>query len=61
MVAGKIAGLSRLCVASGAFFCHVLRILLSESDEDPNKPSLGIKERSYVIAMSVVIMNAEHD
>ena len=52
---------ARLCVASGAFFCHVLRILLSEFDEDPNKPSLGIEERSCVNAMSVVIMSAEHD
>ena len=48
-------------VASGAFFCHVLRILLSEFDEGPNKPSLGIEERSCVNAMFVVIMSAEHD
>ena len=33
---------ARLCVGSGAFFCHVLRILLSEFDDGPNKPSLGI-------------------
>ena len=52
---------ARLFMASDAFFCHVLRILLSDFDEDPNKPSLGIKERSYVIGMSVVIMSAEHD
>ena len=52
---------ARLCVASGAFFCHVLRILLSEFDEAQNKPSLGIKERSCVIGMSVVIVSAEHD
>ena len=52
---------ARLCVASGAFFCHVLRIIPSEFDEDPNKPSLGIKERASVIGMSVIIMSAEHD
>ena len=52
---------ARLCVASGAFFCHVLRILLSEFDETQNKPSLGTKERFHVNAMSVVIMSAEHD
>ena len=52
---------ARLCVASDAFFCHVLRILLSEFDEDPNKPSLGIKEISCVIGMFVIIMSAEHD
>ena len=52
---------ARLCVASGAFFCHVLRILLSEFNEDPNKPSLGIKERSHVVGMFVIIMSAEHD
>ena len=52
---------AKLCVAREAFFCHVRRILLSEFDEDPNKPSLGIEERACVIAMSVVIMIAEHD
>ena len=52
---------ARLCMASDAFFCHVLRILPSEFDEDRNKPSLGIEERSCVNAMSVVIMSAEHD
>ena len=52
---------ARLYVASGAFFCHVLRILLSEFDEAQNKPSLGIKERCCVIGMFVIIMSAEHD
>ena len=63
MVAGKIAGLlkARLCVASGAFFCHVLRILMSEFNKDLKEPSLGIKERSCVIGMFVIIMSAEHD
>ena len=52
---------AKLCVAREAFFCHVLRIHTSEFDEDPKEPSLGIKERSCVIGMSVVIMSAEHD
>ena len=39
----------------------MLRILLSEFDEDPNKPSLGIKERYFVVGMFGIIMNAEHD
>ena len=52
---------ARLFMASGAFFYHALRILLSEFDEDPNTPSLGIEERSHVNAMFVIIMSAEHD
>ena len=52
---------ARLFMASEAFFCYVRRILLSEFDEDPNKPSLGIKERCCVIGMFVIIMSAEHD
>ena len=48
-------------MASGAFFYHVLSILPSEFNEDLKEPSLGIKEKSCVIAMSVVIMSAEHD
>ena len=52
---------ARLCVVSGAFFCHVLRILLSEFNEDLKEPSLGIKERYCVIGMFVIIMSAEHD
>ena len=52
---------ARLCVASGAFFCHVLRILMSEFNEDLKEPSSGIKERSCVIGMFVIIMGAEHD
>ena len=49
----------KLCVAREVFFCHVLRIHLSEFDEDPNKLSLDVKERSCVITMFVIIMNAE--
>ena len=52
---------AKLFMAREAFFYHVHRILLSEVGEDPNKPSLGIKERCCVIGMSVVIMSAEHD
>ena len=52
---------ARLCVASGAFFCHVLSVLPSESNEDLKEPSSDIQERSCVIGMSVVIMSAEHD
>ena len=52
---------ARLCVASGAFFCYVLRILMSEFDEGLKEPSLGSKERCYVIGMFVIIMSAEHD
>ena len=48
-------------MASGAFFCHVLKILLSEFNEDLKEPSLGIKERPCVIGMFVIIMSAEHD
>ena len=35
---------AKLFVASDVFFCHVLRILLSEFDEGQDKPSLGTKE-----------------
>ena len=52
---------ARLCVASGAFFYHVLRMLPSEFNEDLKEPSLGIKERSCVDGMFVIIMSAEHD
>ena len=52
---------ARLCVASGAFFCHVRKIHMSEFDEGLKEPSLGIKERSCVIGMFVIIMSAEHD
>ena len=52
---------SKLCVASAVFFCDVLRILLSEFDEDSKEPSLGVEERSCVIGMFVIIMSAEHD
>ena len=50
-----------LCVASGAFFCHVHSVLPSESNGDLKEPSSDIQERSCVIGMSVVIMSAEHD
>ena len=52
---------ARLFMASDAFFYHVLRILLSEFNEDLKEPSSGIKERSCVIGMFVIIMSAEHD
>ena len=38
---------ARLFMASDAFFCHVLRIRLSEFNEDLKEPSLGIKERYH--------------
>ena len=50
---------ARLCVASGAFFCHVLRIILSEFNEGLKEPSLGIKERCCVISVFVIIVSAE--
>ena len=50
---------ARLFVARAVFFCHVLRILLSEFDEDLKEPSLGIKERSCVNGMSIIIMSAK--
>ena len=34
---------------------------MSEFDEGLKEPSLGIKERSCVIGMFVIIMSAEHD
>ena len=50
---------AKLCVAREAFFCHARRIHMSEFDEGLKEPSLGIKERSYVIGMFVIIMSAE--
>ena len=50
---------ANICVAREAFFCHVHRIHTSEFDEGLKEPSLGIKERSYVIGMFVIIMSAE--
>ena len=50
---------AELFVAREVFFCHVLRILLSEFDEVLKEPSLSIKERSCVIGMFVIIMSAE--
>ena len=35
---------SKTMWANAVFFCHVLRILLSELDKDQDKPSLGTKE-----------------
>ena len=52
---------AKLFMARRCFKCNVLRILLSEFDEDLNEPSSGVEERSYVIAMSVIITSAEHD
>ena len=52
---------ANIYVARDIFFCHVLRIHMSEFDEGPKEPSLGSKERSCVIGMFVIIMSAEHD
>ena len=52
---------AKLFMARDVFFCDMLRMLPSEFDEDPKEPSSDIEERSCVIAMSVVIMSAEHD
>ena len=52
---------AKLCVAREAFFHHVRRIHMSEFDEGLKKPSLGVKERSCVIGIFVIIMSAEHD
>ena len=51
---------AQLFMARRSFKCNVLRILLSEFDEDIKEPSLGVEERSCVIAMSVIIMGAEN-
>ena len=48
-------------MARETFFGYVLRILISEFNEDIKEPSSGIKERSCVIGMFVIIMSAEHD
>ena len=63
MVSGEYAGPlgSKLFMARRCFKCNVLRIILSEFDEDLKEPSLGVEERSCVIAMSVIIMSAEHE
>ena len=50
---------ANIYVAREVFFCHVLRILMSELGL--KEPSLGIKERCCVIGMFVIIMSAEHD
>ena len=52
---------ANIFMARRCFKCNVLRILLSECDEDLKEPSLGVEERFCVIAMSVIIMSAEHD
>ena len=46
-------------VAMEVFFCHVLRILLSEFDESQKQTSLGIKVSCCASGMSVIIMSAE--
>ena len=51
----------KLCVASQVFKRDVLRILASDFDKGQEKHTSGIKERSCVSGMSVVIMRAEHD
>ena len=50
---------ANIYVAREVFFHHVLRIHMSEFDEDLKEPSLDIKERSCVIGMFVIIMSAE--
>ena len=52
---------AKLFVAREVFFCDVLRIILSEFDEDPREPSLDTEEGYCMIAMFVIIMSAEHD
>ena len=48
----------KIFIARRCFKCNVFRILLSEFDEDLKEPSSGVDERSYVIAMSVIITSA---
>ena len=52
---------AKLFVASRVFKPDVFRIYLSDFDATLEEPSLGIKERSYVIGIFVIIMSAEHD
>ena len=49
----------KLCVAMGVFFCHVLRILMSDLDKNQEETSLGIKDSCCASGMSVIIMSAE--
>ena len=49
---------SKTMWANAVFFCHVLRIELS--DEGQDKPSLGTKEWSCINAMSIVMLSIEH-
>ena len=46
-------------MASRVFFCHVLRVHMSEFDEDAKEQGSGIEERYRVIGMFVIIMSAE--
>ena len=52
---------AKLFMARRCFKCNLRMILLSEFDEGLKEHSLGIEERSCVIAMFVIIMSAEHD
>ena len=52
---------AKLFMARRCFKYNVLRILLSDLDEIQEKHTSGINERSCVIAMSVIIMSAEHE
>ena len=49
----------KLCMASRVFKRDVLRILMSDLDDGQEKHTLGIKERSCVNAMFIIIMSAE--
>ena len=57
---GLLLGPNRY-MASRVFKRDVLRILMSDLDDGQENHTLGIKERSSVSGMSVVIMRAEHD
>ena len=57
---GRTGGLGpKLCVARRAFKHDELRIDLSEFDKGLEEQRLGIKERSCVNGMSVIITSAE--
>ena len=51
----------KLSMASRVFKRDVLRILTSDLDKGQEEHTLGIKERSCVSGMFVIIMRAEHD
>ena len=45
-------------MAEEVFFCHVLRILMSDLDKSQEELSLGIKDSCCASGMSVVTMCA---